>query len=125
MTTIIDPLGTPSIVYNKSGTVLITFTAVRQAGSPPAADPIPYVTGHTIAYLEADDNGIGTPWVELPTGADIGDVCEVYLKQSMTGTELIVVPPSGENLGGNSNISNSNGGFFRKVEASVWKRVQV
>jgi len=121
MTTIIDPLGTPTIVFNRGGTALVSFTAVRQAGSPPPADPIPNVAGHIIAYIEADNNVIGQPWVALPAGADIGDICEVYANSSGDG-DISAVAPSGETLEGGSTVSQNVGGYFRKITDTLWKR---
>ena len=121
MTTIIDPLGTPVVIFNRGGTAIVSFTAVRQAGSPPPADPIPNVAGHIIAYIEADDNSIGQPWVSLPSGSDVGDICEVYANSLGTG-DLSVFAPSGETLDGGSTVSVSVGGYFRKITATLWKR---
>ncbi|HXQ33234.1 MAG TPA: hypothetical protein VN843_04355 [Anaerolineales bacterium] len=125
MTTIIDPSGTPTIIFNRGGIAIVSFTAVRQAGSPPTADPIPNVSGHTIAYIAADDNGIGSPWVALPAGADIGDCVEVYLKESATGTELTIVPATGDVIGGGGgSVSAGIGAYFRKVDSTVWRMIK-
>jgi hypothetical protein len=80
MATIIDPLGTPSIVYNKSGTVLIAMDAAGRGiglGYEGAeAVEIPHVSGHMIVIVTFIDND--NMAVSLPPDANVGDIVEVY-----------------------------------------------
>lgn len=121
MATILDPGGTPSIVYNKSGTVVVEVTA---AGAIIAnAAPIPYYAGRTIALctpLNASNY-----YVCLPTGAEIGDIVEVYSTVVAGGQDLSVVAPSGETLdpGGPLSFHRPRGIRCVKVSSTQWQYV--
>ena len=125
MTTVVDPSGTPSPVYNKSGTTVIEMaaTGLNQAG----AAPIVALSGHTVvlATPSADENGDHTgDGVALPSAAVIGDVVEVYI--GTVNLFVKVYPPSGNNLNLASNgvvkvdRGTAPGAIFRKVTSNGW-----
>lgn len=74
MTTVIDPLGTPSAIYNKSGTTIQEVTAVGTTGS--GATQLEIVS-QTSIYLVATDDGETA--IKLPASAEIGDFLEIHL----------------------------------------------
>lgn len=113
MTTVVDPLGTPAPVYNRSGTAIVSVTA--NDTTPPS---IPRVSGWTVALVATgqDDRA-----VKLPSGADIGDVVEVYVATG-TAFQASVHPPSSETIHGSSTPADvSSGRLFRKTGSSDWQ----
>lgn len=120
MTTVLDPLGTPSPSYNRSGTTIIGLVGGTH-GSP---TPIPLVSGITIVIVTPDVSNNNT--VELPIGADVGDVVEVYPETQGTGGKgYNAVPPSGETVGGGA-VTGASGIFgviLRKVSSTDWRGI--
>lgn len=127
MATIIDPLGTPVVVYNKSGTALIEVSA--NGFSPATATPIPYVCGHQIVMvttLPPDENGANHS-VVLPVDAVIGDVVEVFQAVLGETPAPIVWVPDGESINltvnGSVLVTVANGIRFIKTGASSWHSI--
>jgi hypothetical protein len=108
MTTVVDPLGTPVVYFNKSGHAIIEMAGGDGIGSPAQ---IPDVSGHTIVVVtEGDPHG----YISLPVNADVGDSVEIY-------TEIgawFVVAPAGATWGSRG---GGQAGFYRKVSPTVWK----
>lgn len=120
MTTVSDPLGTPVPSYNRSGTTIIGLVG----GTHGAPTPIPLVSGTTVVIVAPDMSNNNT--VELPTGADVGDVVEVYPEtQGSGGKAFYVVPPSGETIGGGA-VSGESGLYgivLRKISSTDWRGI--
>lgn len=105
MTTVVDPLGTPQPVFNRSGTAIVSLNADVSPG--PA---LPVVAGVLIALVAVLSGG--GQFVQLPSGADIGDVVEVYGNTANASwTVLSVMAPFGETI------------IFRKVSATNWRTI--
>jgi hypothetical protein len=131
MTTVIDPAGTPTPVYNKSGETVVSivggFTATQGGSNGNSGTPIPRFSQTTIAIV--DNSGSNYHIVAtLPSDADVGDVVEVYEKVS-TGIGLQIYPPVGESI---RDLPASNGtsygsqlgaisAILRKVSADNWQ----
>ena len=118
MATIIDPLGTPSVVYNLSGTVLIDMNAAGTDASTGAQ--IPNVCGHAIVvvtYIDGSNHA-----VVMPSGNDVGDIIEVFGTFVFNNT-IGVFPASGETFGTVSqvDIRNDRGCRFIKTSNTSWR----
>lgn len=118
MTTVVDPLGTPSPIYNRNGVTIVNVAAGGSGQSD--ATPIPAVSGHTVALVGGSGGG-----VLLPSGSDIGDVVEVYIVPP--DNEARVFPASGETLNSgvqpNIALTVSLGGYFRKTSSTNWQSI--
>jgi len=146
MTTVIDPLGTPSVIFNRSGTSIMTIAA-GLVTSPTANDApeIPSVCGHMIVLVSTifrqglDDSFV----IRLPADAEIGDGIEVY-PQAATAIPLalpakVLVPVGntlynptlptavGQNNDPGYHVSAGGGTapgvLFRKVSSTNWQLV--
>lgn len=121
MTTIIDPAGTPIPVYNRSGTTIIEL--VCPATTPQTVVSITSVSQTTVIFAEAViDPMEQPPAVELPTGAQIGDVVEIFVKNTTGGSEqVIVLPPAGQTLSdAQVGVAKNFGKYFRKLTSTAW-----
>lgn len=113
MTTIVDPLGTPSAVYNRDGTSIQEINAAGTTGS--GATQLTTVSQFSIYLVFTDDDETG---VKLPADAEVGDFIEIY----KTGSPTIRLYDSG-----NSNflIDFSRAGIRRVKDsgtaAEQWK----
>lgn len=115
MTTIIDPSGSPSPVYNRSGTTVMTVVA--NGTTLGSATPIPYYSGETIVRIEASDDPRHTA-VVLPDDAEIGDTVEAYA----TGYPAAVFAPTGTTIITSTQKQvTDDGARFRKVSATRWQ----
>jgi hypothetical protein len=73
MTTVIDPAGSPIPVFNRSGKTIVEVTDSRDgSGSPLQLTQYSEQTYYEIAFTYPG-GGVGTPKVELPSNAEIGD----------------------------------------------------
>ena len=119
MTTIVDPAGTPTIVYNRSGTTIYELAV-------PVVDPVVPVSverySETTVVIIDTEEGFPRPAVELPDDAEIGDVVEIYVKDDVSNSETVdIVAPAGETFVA-SNVSANRliGRIFRKISATRW-----
>jgi hypothetical protein len=92
MTTVVDPTGSPTIIFNRSGTTIVSllggFYPQGVAGSPNGNDgvDIPRLSQMTIVLASTttvfDSGGVNITGFNsifrLPTGAEIGDAVEIY-----------------------------------------------
>jgi hypothetical protein len=114
MTIVVDPGGTPSIIYNRDGT---TISSLASAGTnqSTAAQIVRY-SGWDIV-LVTYNAGAG---VKLPSNSEIGDIVELHL--DVVGLGIECYPESGAQI--NFNGANSSFAFsqmlFRKVAAGSW-----
>lgn len=114
MATIVDPLGTPSVIYNRSGTALFTINAAGTNVSTGAA--IPYVCGHAVAV--ATWISVSDFVVVLPTGTEIGDCVEIFCT---TTDSITVLAPTGESVpGGSLSVDKNKGCRCIKVSSTDW-----
>lgn len=123
MTTTVDPFGTPSVTYNRSGVSIVSVAA--NGNTQATATEIPAASGHTVAIITGitDNQHLG---VLLPSDAEIGDVVEIYIDPSTTGNSTTVYPPSGESIGKATadlsfGVSGNAGALFRKVSPTNWQ----
>jgi len=127
MTTTVDPLGTPSVIYNRGGTAIVEVSPSGSAGTGNAATPIPRVSQLTVALVSTS---AGHNDVLLPDDAEIGDAVEVYTLWDGSSVPARVFPNVGEAIGNlatsvgtNLNASlgvGSTGMVFRKVSSVLW-----
>lgn len=137
MTTVIDPLGTPIAIFNRSGIAIIPLDGGLVPGGTTAAGVgndgtvIPQLAQTTIAIVLTSITGDG--WktiITLSEDAQIGDVVEVYLAPGST-TSGAIFPPVGQaidnmsvstgtNTGVSSAVDDSTGRRFRKISATLW-----
>jgi hypothetical protein len=138
MTTVVDPLGSPSVTYNMSGTAIVSVVGGPKAGGGPIGDdavPIPRVCQTTVALVVSGFSGALFGLVRLPEDAEVGDLVEVYQDPVSTESYLQVFPNIGESIGGGysrpaSTGTNSaagcavdgvhGGAAFRKVSSTLW-----
>jgi hypothetical protein len=122
MTTVVDPSGTATAIFNRSGVAIVTVAG--SGTSQMTATPIPHHCGYTIAIVEAEDTPSVEQAVLLPAGADIGDVVEVHRKL-IGGYSARVFAPSGEYLNRNLNgqIDVDAGLTFRKIASGDWRTI--
>lgn len=134
MTTVVDPSGTPAPVYNRSGTTLDDINAAGLVRT--GATAIQAMSAHSVVVARTwVEPGGGGPGIDirhraivLPSGADIGDVVEVYPGTRngfpSTNQPLLVFPPSGDEineLGVNNPASVESHTVIRKVGAAAWR----
>ena len=114
MTTVVDPTGTTSAIFNRGGTAMISVSA---AGSLPTdATVIPHVSGHTIVLGTATSSDQG---FIFDSAFEVGDVVEIYMVSGSTLAEIY--PQSGGEIRGNSSgggLARSN--YLRKVSSIDW-----
>lgn len=117
MTTIVDPSGTPSVIYNRSGTTVVDL--VGNGSTQGGATSIPRSSGVTIALVDAT---AGNTSVVLPDDAQIGDVVEVYSLNDFNSSAADVFPPSGERINQLAQDLSIGvyGAIFRKLTATRW-----
>jgi hypothetical protein len=120
MTTVIDPLGSPTPVFNRSGRAIFSFAA--SGDTEMGAPSIPYVSGEMIVTI-LTTGAIPTPdrAVKLPSGVDIGDTIELY---SDGAADLY--PASGDSIDGVSSgvsvaISGIKTTLLRKMSSNSWR----
>ena len=144
MTTVIDPTGTPTIVYNRSGTTIVGLVG----GDSLYKNPGPFVpignegvdiprlseTTILLATITTTHDGSGnvSGWnsvFRLPSAADIGDVVEVYLVSTDGANGPAIFPQVGEQIlpkpvsdGTNpAAVSNASSECrFRKISSTTW-----
>ena len=112
MTTFVDPFGITA--SGKTGIATLSI-----ANSP--ATPIPHDAGWMVAVLTPTTNNA---IAELPSGASVGDICEVHLMNS-NFARCTINAPSGETINGNSGaqVSVGVGRLFRKVVSNTWSPI--
>lgn len=146
MTTVVNPNSTPTVVYNQSGTTVVSVAAgIDNSANPTSANAssIPDYSGHIVALLSPPSswNQSGFLVVILPSSKNIGDIVEAYSVIGFyTGPNpaepIIVFPPVGEsfnNLSANTGtntygnvavtVSPGHGIIFRKVSSTNWQGV--
>jgi hypothetical protein len=118
MTTVIDPLGVPSVTYNKSGTTIVSIAvAARDLDNnilPPAE--IPQSSGWRVVLVPTLTNNCQD---RLPVSAIVGDLVEVH-KVNLNPTGLTVLAPEGQSLTTPISGEVSAGRLFRKVSGTTW-----
>lgn len=77
---------------------------------------IPHVSGHTIVVCTLSS---GNDTLELPSGAEVGDIVEIYSADANGGN---VVHPAGESVAGNGggDTSLNSPTLFRKLAPTLW-----
>lgn len=114
MTTVVDPLGTPVIIYNRSGVAIVEIEA---ANSP--VEVVPRVCGHMVVLVTTTQS---SSHVQLPSDAEIGDVVEVHLVNE-THVKVFMDTPSGESIIFTGEVHHGTGCLFRKLSSTLWGRV--
>lgn len=118
MTTVVDPLGTPSITYNRDGVGIAT-----EDGSVSNPTQLSSLDAGTKVYLinNSTNPGAAQMNVNLPANADVGDVCE--LVNIGSSSDCGAYPPSGETISGSSGrvAWGPSCIVFRKTAATDWQ----
>jgi len=145
MTTVVDPLGTPSVTFNRSGTAIVsvlggTHPSDIRGGVGDEGNPIPRVCQTTVVMGVVSHSGGPPPTsfdmvLRLPDDAEIGDVVEVYVDPVSTEGSVYIFPNVGERIGSkpvstgtnpdSGILATGNGGglIFRKVSSVLWMSV--
>lgn len=119
MTTIVDPAGTPSPLYNRSGVTIASINAAGEFGGPGSATAITSYSETTVVLVTApDSNNFG---VVLPSSAEVGDVVEIYYVSGPVA-QIVIWAPSGDTVNGSSFVQIVNG-IYRKVSSTAWRGV--
>ncbi len=138
MTTVLDPGGTPSPTYNRSGKTIQSLTGVINAGSLSAyASPTHYSERDIVLFtpVTVGDSSNSGAHMLLPLGCDIGDVVEVYIASGTANgyvsagigeTLLGVSPVFQSNAGapifaGPGSGSTPVGAVFTKISSTNWQ----
>lgn len=111
MTTVLNG---STVTYNRDGVTVDSYTA-NGTNVGPSTTTIARSARHTVAVVTVPN---GSNYAcNLPSGAEVGDVVEVYFT-----TSGWVFAPSGETfvLNGASAMGCDIGAAFRKVSSSVW-----
>lgn len=115
MLTVIDPDGSPSVVYNRDGTTISSYIASVSTDPP---TPIVRHSSVTVAHVTASAN---TDHMIMPADAEIGDVVEIYVSSGGLGA-IHVQPDSGSQLNdsGTDVAINIFTARIRKVTSTNW-----
>lgn len=115
MTTILDPGGSPSPIYNKDGT---TIDAVACAGLNAAGSAA--IVRYAQVTVVVATTSVNNRGLHLPTDAEIGDVVEVY--QDTQDPVAVVYPVTGSLIlsFGSGGTGVGSGASFRKVTSDTW-----
>ncbi len=122
MVTVSDPSGTPSPVYNRSGTTIANLTA--NGSTQAAATAIARVAGWTVVLATIPD--INNQALKMPSDAEVGDLVELH--RAAQGTSYILFPESGGKLyadgTANAGISGiAKNTLWRRIASGVWSEV--
>lgn len=111
MTTVFDPLGTPTIAYNKAGKVMFDLVANAGSGFGNAVQ-IPYVSGETTVFVVTGSGGA----VYFDAAFEMGDTVEI----SISGGSLECYDSAG---GGHGTFSSNVKFVLRDPLTNYWKRI--
>ena len=110
MTTVATPSGTPAPVYNRSGITIDTITAAATRTA------ITRYSGHTVVLVS--NGGSTSNGVELPSGAEIGDVVEVLV--ATYGQSCLLSAAAGDSLNLGSPMFCGAAVVVRKTTSTGW-----
>lgn len=113
MTTVVDPLGTPTVYFNKSGTAITTVACTNATTTLDSG-----AAGTNIVLFDFSDND--APHLVLPSGTDVGDVFHLVPVSGGPGP-VVLIPPSGDHLNGVTTSVRLSGGItVRKTSTTQW-----
>lgn len=120
MTTIVNPSGTPTIVYNRNGTTIATISASGTTAA--SATVISIFSEKTLVLVNTTPSDSA---VQLPDDAEVGDIVEV-LNNGAAANSVFVFPPSGQSLtdpgegGLVTKAQYTSNASFMLVAANAW-----
>jgi hypothetical protein len=114
MTTVVDPLGSPSIYYNRSGRNIQSIVAAS-GNSFGSATQITHVSGDTICLVDGQSNGFGFGAVFPDSNFEIGDTITIWFQN--TGN-VYFYNNSGTFMG-------TGNGMYMLVDATTWRKLLV
>lgn len=128
MKTIFTSNNNAQLIEDNGTTVIanITANALANGASKAAATEIPHSSHTTIALVHATSNTTLHTGVRLPSGANIGDVVEVYVTNSddIDDSTVAIYPPTGEQYTANTShfeIALGGAGLLnRKIDSITW-----
>lgn len=113
MTTVVNPTSTPTAVFNRSGTAVLSLAGSGNSQTSAASAVIPSICGHLVLLVDTTGSDFA---VMLPSSPDVGDVVEVYA----VGTHAAnVFPQSGGQI---SQIGANNQAIVDPTVNGVWFR---
>lgn len=121
MTTVVNPGASPTVVYNRSGTTILTITGIGLT-----LIPFPIISERTVIQAFGDQTDSGNCALQLPVGADIGDSVEVYAQGVSGGynPSITVTAGAGETIQSNpAQVASNDGGgslLLRKLTSTNW-----
>ncbi len=112
MATVLDPLGSPSIFYNRSGLTIQSVAAAGTTGS--GATQLILPTGHTTLMVTPSASNTG---VKLPADADteVGDLIEL---NNVSQSFDVTLYDAGNNVV--QPVGNGHSKIIRKIAANTW-----
>lgn len=122
MTVVVNPAGSSTVIYSRSGTAVISLTPTGSDQTGAAAISTP--AGRAVLVCAYTGSGGG---VVLPSSPEIGDVVEVYPFND-AGSEMVVYPSTGKGIGArdvNVGVPITSGGLYRYVAIDRWGEVSV
>lgn len=119
MTTVLDPFGSPVVIFNKTGLSIFEVSANGNDGTNPAV--ISSVSSVMVVNIILNS---GNTDVELPDNADIGDTIEMY----SDGGGARIYPASGDSIEGFSPYYEHLGSkvkpvVMRRYSSTHWRIV--
>lgn len=120
MTTVLNPTGTPTPIYNRSGTTVAEMTVDM---SSPGIHDISALSTKTIVVATITNPDLQLDrGFRLPASRDVGDVVEIYVSEL---SQYFIHAPSGEGVrqaNGSYGAFRSVGGpaTFTKVTSTMW-----
>lgn len=118
MTTVVDPAGTPSPIYSRSGTTIYGLTAQGTDGTTTAV--ISIFSGTTVVLVTTDSLNNA---VLLPSGVEVGSVVEIYKIGDTAGTAFAFTS-SGDTMNDGSEFivgaTTPSGLRLRKTTSTNW-----
>lgn len=120
MTTVVDPLGTPVPIFNRSGTAIVNLEA--EGDSVFEGPIIPAVCGHVIAVVNCTENNF---YVRLSNEFEIGSLVEIYMDRASTFGGIGIGSISPDTFGTQNSPSTeictaSCGIMLRKISETGW-----
>lgn len=136
MTTVVDPLGAHTPVFNRSGITVIPMeggivpSGTSTAGVGNNGNVIPALAQTTVAVIKTSMTAEG--WKSIVTLSDefqIGDVVELYLDLNSGTDDFVLFPAIGQSISGQpvstgtDTVSGRGVGTtitLRKVSSTLW-----
>jgi len=117
MTTVVDPVGTPTIIYNRGGTTMQSVTATGTIKANYLQ--LQSYSEMSVFLVTTAQSEYG---VLLPANSDVGDVVEIY---RVAGSDSFHAFANGsDTINGSSSEINGTASHFLKVSSTDWRMIR-